>query len=395
MHGAQKVTLWPPLSGLHLPVRLRAGSIYLYALLIFAASRLVVFIGVHFGTLLVPAENPGKWEAGPAWYHRLLRWDTGWYASIARHGYSYDDPAVHNSTVFYPLYPLVAAALKAFAGIDEYLALLIVANAASVAAALLMARFFADELGHETALLSVALFSFFPSSLFLSAGYTESLCLSFILLSFILMRRGKFVTAAVAAGLALATRSAGIVMIPVILWEMWRRDASPGRLPGNLPAGKLALVALCCLLAASGLLIYMVFLGIRFGHPLAFAESQLAWHGGTFTDRLASAATLGPFRHFNWRDGGGFLVFLILTVWSFRQLRPTVSLYALGVLMLPYVTLGITDSMNRFIVMCFPAFMCLGLLCKSRVWLASILIGVFSALLLANTALFSQWYWIG
>jgi hypothetical protein len=179
-------------------------------------------------------------------------------------------------------------------------------------------------------------------------------------------------------------------MIPVILWEMWSRKPSPGRLPG-----KLALMALCGVLAASGLLIYMAWLGIRFGHPLAFAEGQQAWHGGTFLGRLAAAATLVPFWHFNWRDGGGFVVFLILAVWSFRRLRPGVSLYGLGAVMLPYVTLGITDSMNRFIVMCFPAFMCLGLLCKGRAWLASILIGLFAALLLVNTALFSQSYWAG
>jgi len=249
-----------------------------------------------------------------------------------------------------------------------------------------MIKFFAEELGEETALLSVTFFSFFPSSLFLSAGYSESLCLVFILLSFVLLKREKFVPAAVAAGLALGTRATGIVMIPVILWEMWRHKPLPGLLPR---------AALCGALAASGLLLYMAFLGIRFGHPLAFADGQQAWHGGTFLDRLVAAATLGPLRHFNWRDGAGFLVFLALTIWSFRRLRFAVSLYALGTLMLPYVTLGITDSMNRFILMCFPAFMCLGLLCKSRVWLAGILIGVFAALLLVNASLFSQWHWIG
>lgn len=76
-----------------------------------------------------------------------------------------------------------------------------------------------------------------------------------------MLRWEKYVPAAAAAGLALATRTAGIVMIPVILWEM-------------------------------------------------------------------------------------------------RCLRPAMSLYGLGALMLPDVTFGITDSMNRFIVTCFPAWAC-------------------------------------
>jgi hypothetical protein len=369
--------------------RWRTCKIYLYALAIFAASRLVVMIGINFGTLLVPATNPGKWDAGPAWFHRLLRWDAGWYASIVRDGYRYsDDASAPGSTVFYPLYPLVSSGLKSLLGIDEYWALLLVANVASLVAALLMTKFVVEELGDEIALLSLAFFSFFPSSLFLSAGYTESLCLVFILLGLMLLTRKKFVLAAVSAGLSLGTRSTGMVMIPVVLWEMWRRNPLP--LPRLLPR-----LALCGALAASGLLLFMAYLGIRFGHPMAFAAGQQAWHDGTFLDRLVFAATLSPFRHFNWLSGSWFLCFLVLTIWSFRHLRFPVSLYALGTLMLPYLTLGITDSMNRFVLMCFPAFMCLGVLCKERLWLAAALIGIFAALLLVNSALFSQWYWIG
>jgi hypothetical protein len=369
--------------------RWRPCEIYLSALLIFAASRVVVIVAVKFGTLLAPAATQETWDAGPAWYHRLLRWDTGWYASIVRDGYRLsDDASVHSSTVFYPVYPLVSSWLKSLPGIDEYLALLLVANVASVVAVLLMTKFLVEELGDEVALLSVAFFSFFPSSLFLSAGYAESLCLVFIFLGLILSTRKRFVLAAVSAGLSLGTRPTGMVMIPVILWEMWRR--MPLSLPRLLPR-----MALCGVLAASGLLLYMAYLGVRFGHPMAFAAGQHAWHDGTFLDRLVFAATLGPFRHFNWLTGGGFLCFLLLTIWSFWRLRFAMSLYALGALMLPYLTLGITESMNRYLLMCFPAFMCLSLLCRGRAWLAGALIGIFAALLLVNTALFSQWYWIG
>ena len=366
---------------------LRAYRTYFGALLIFAASRLVVILGVNFGTLLAPATTTRTWDAGPAWYHRLLRWDTGWYASIIHEGYRYsDDPSVHSSTVFYPLYPLISYALKLLLGIDEHLALLIVANVASVVAVLLMTKIVVEELGDEVAPLSLSLFCFFPSSLFLSAGYAESLCLVFILLGFILSTRKKFQLASVSAGLSLGTRSIGVVMIPVILWQMWDRKH---------PLRVLPRMALCGVLAASGLLFYMAYLGVRFGHPMAFATGQSTWQSGTFLDRLVSAATLGPFRSFNWWKGGWFVCFLVLTVWSFRQLRFPFSLYALASLMLPYLALGITDSMNRFVLMCFPAFMCMGILCKGRPWLTAALTGIFGALLLVNTALFSQWYWVG
>ena len=376
--------------------RWRAYQVYLAALVIFVASRLVVVTGVKFGTLLVRVPDPSQWDAGNAWYDRLLRWDSGWFADIITEGYRYTDNAsVESSTAFYPLYPLVSAALKSF-GVDTYLALLLVANVASLLLALLFVKLVKDELGEEVALLSLACFFFFPSSVFLSAGYSESLCLLFIMLSFILLSRGKLVSGSAIAGLSLAARISGVVMIPVILWEIWSQNRER----------RLHLVlkmALCGILASSGLLLYMAYLGIEFGHPMAFATSQVAWHSGTFLERLLAAATLHPFRYSSTKiDGvlmyslsGLFIGFLALALWSFRRLRFAVALYGLGALMLPYLTVGITGSMNRFVLMCFPAFMCLGIICKGRPWLTTALIGIFAALLLCETALFSQWYRVG
>ncbi len=249
----------------------RDYGIYLWALLIFATSRMVVFIGVNFGTLLVRDPDPTKWEAGPYWYHRLLRWDSGWYAAIVRDGYQYsDDPTVMASVNFFPLYPLLSAIAKELLGTREWGALLVVANASSLLAIVLLTKFLRDELDEESALLSLTLFCFFPSSLFLSAGYSESLCLVFVLLALMLLSRQQFVLAAMMAGVSLAARSTCIVLAPVILLEIWRHN----RLP--LPR-LLAKLALCGVLAISGLLVYMVYLQVKFGHPMAFAVSQDAF----------------------------------------------------------------------------------------------------------------------
>jgi Gpi18-like mannosyltransferase len=365
-------------------------EVYVYALLIFAASRVVVIIGVNFGELLI--RQSYYWDAGAAWYYRLLRWDSGWYNDIIVEGYRADSP----SSAFYPLYPLISYTVETLIGSDQWLALLLVANVAAIITVLLLTKFIRDELGEEVALLSLTFFCFFPSSMFLSAGYTESLCLLFILLSFVLLNHEKFLFAAAMAGLSLATRSIGIVMMPVILYEIWRRNSQTWpRL--------LLKMALCSLFAASGLLAYMAYLGIEFGHPMAFAASVTAWRSETFLDRFVAAITLRPFQYSSSHIVGLvryglaalFLGFLALTVWSFWRLRVAVALYGLGSLMLPYLTIGITGSMNRYVLMCFPAFMCVGLLCKGRMWLAISLIGISAALLLYQTALFSQWYFVG
>lgn len=169
-----------------------------------------------------------------------------------------------------------------------------------------------------------------------------------------------------------------------------------GTVVEHIVAGRLLpRMALCGVLAVSGLLGYMAYIGIRWGHPLAFATAHDAWQGGTFLGRLVSAATLVPFRDFHVSAGGWFVGCLGLTIWSFWRLRLSLALYALGSLALPYFSLGITDLTNRFVLMCFPAFMCMGILCKGRLWLASALIGIFAAALFRNAALFSQWYFVG
>lgn len=367
----------------------RRSQIYLHTLLIFAASRAAVAVGASFGTMLPQSAPPWPWDPGNAWYTALLRWDSAWFATTVEHGYRYsDDPTLQSSTEQFPLYILTSDVVKSLFGINAYLALFLIANAAAVAVAVLMTKYVKDELGDEAALPSVALFCFFPFSLFLSAGYSESLCLTFILLSLILLRRSQFVLAAAAAGLAVATRSAGIVLLPVILLEMWRRD----KLPWFYLAPKMALVGS---LALSGLIAFMIYLGVAFGHPLAFVTSHAAWEGGTLTQRFVWALTLGPFHNFDFARGGWFVCFVLLTVWSFTRLRFATSLYALGALAFPYFTIGITGSMNRYLLACFPVFMAFGLLCRGRPWLTGALIGVFAAMLATNTALFSRWYWMG
>jgi hypothetical protein len=378
----------------------RAYEVYLSALIIFAASRAVVVAGVNLGKLTLRAADivrtldPATLQADNVWYYRLLHWDSGCYHAIVRDGYQFaGDPSVTSSVAFFPLYPLFTYAVKSLLRIDTDLALLIVANVAALAAALLFTKFVKDELGDRIALLSLGSLCFFPSSLFLSAGYSESLCLAFVLLSFILLRREKFVLAAVVAGLAAGTRSTGIVMLPVILWEVWWRNKLPW--PRLLPR-----MVLCGLLAASGLLAYMAFLGIKFGQPLAFATSQFAWNPGTWRgdtifERFLSSITLAPFWHAYPEWIAVFVSFLALSLWSFRRLRLTLSLYAVGSLMLPYLMLGITSSMIRFGLICFPAWMCVGILCERRLWLTISLIGILGAILLWESALFSQWYFVG
>jgi len=110
---------------------------YLAALAIYLCSRLVVFLGVVFGKTYIALGND-TWLGGEQWYHRLLRWDSEWYKIIASEGYTYSgDPTQTQSVVFYPLYPGLCRLVGEILRIDLIDSMLLVANLAAMAAALL------------------------------------------------------------------------------------------------------------------------------------------------------------------------------------------------------------------------------------------------------------------
>ena len=158
---------------------------YLKALAIYLSSRLAVFLGVMLGKSYIPLGNT-TWLGGDQWYHRLLRWDPEWYKLIASEGYRYNgDPGETQTVVFYPLYPALCRLVSEILRIGLVDAMLLVANVAAVAAVLLLFKLVRERFDEATALATVALISFFPSSIFLSAGYTEPLAL-LLMVSFFL-----------------------------------------------------------------------------------------------------------------------------------------------------------------------------------------------------------------
>ena len=372
---------------------------YFKSLAIYLCSRLLVFFGVVFGKTYITLGND-TWLGGTQWYHRLLRWDSEWYKIIASEGYKYNgDPSLTQTVVFYPLYPTLCRLVSELLRIDVVDSMLLVANFAAAAAVLLLFKLVRERFGDRIALATVTMISFFPSSIFLSAGYTEPLALLLGVSFFLAVARERFVAAALLAGLAAATRSSGLLLFPVLLWELWRCRPPKQFLLEAVPLS---------IVATSGLWLYVIYLGLTFGHPMAFAEGQAAFHENTtLPARLLSALALEPFGKINLIDlsPAGLdqwftLMFIALIVCSwFAGIGRGMTLFAAMVLALPYVTLcggpaGFT-SMARFNLVSFPLFIAMALLTDRRPWAVPGIVGIFGGLLLMYAALFAQWQWIG
>jgi Gpi18-like mannosyltransferase len=91
--------------------------------------------------------------------------------------------------VFYPLYPMFARGLAAIGGLTPADALLLVSNAAGLLAIVALFKLVREEFGDQLALTTTALLSFFPTSVLLSAGYTEPLELLLVVSFFLALKQ--------------------------------------------------------------------------------------------------------------------------------------------------------------------------------------------------------------
>lgn len=363
-----------------------------------------MLLAVVFSSTFV-SRSPGDifTDVTPRWYRYLLRWDAGWYLKIATEGYSYNgDNLVQQSVVFFPLYPLISRFVAIVFNVSEAASLLIISNAAIFLAVPLIFKFVKEDYGEQVALFAVAGLCFFPSSLFFSTGYTESLALLLIVGFFLLLRKEHFLLAAGLAALALATRFTSVVLLLPLLSELWRKfHREPKRFVN--------MVVPCVILLTAGMWFYIIYLWLVFKSPFAFIKNRRAWQNNpTTASELFEAVTLQPFHHLgdiskygpdpNTLSAWFFIVFVVLLVVFRKRLPFSLWIYSAGVLLLPYITIS-SDvgfvSFTRYSLMAFPVFIILGELCKRRMWLGLSVLGLFSAMLFMYSAFYAQWYWAG
>lgn len=113
-----------------------------------------------------------------------------------------------------------------------------------------------------------------PFSFFFNAGYTESLFLLLVVLSVRSASGDQWLLAALFAGLASATRSTGIILLPALFLMAWQVRAGRRNLLGIVFG------------SASGLVAFSAYLWWKLGDPVAFLTAQERWSGREFRVRF-------------------------------------------------------------------------------------------------------------
>ena len=404
--------------------RARASESLRAAWRAFAWSRLAILVVAAFAALAsgqggVGAANAERFDEpsltrplgglGDAVASPLAHWDAIWYLGIAETGYpSADSPRV----AFFPLYPLLTRATAGLGGGSEA-ALLLAGYAVSLVALLgalaLLHRLVSLELGRRLAAPTLLLLCVFPASLFLGAPYSESLFLLASVGAFYAARTGRWAWAGAAAAAASGTRSAGVLLLgPLVLIYLYGprgdRAGAPARLTA-LRGGWLAALrptyalradAGWLALAPAGLAAYAAYLGLAHGDALAFGSVQDYWGrefagplGGIWESLAAAAAGVrqiasgarspvvfeqaagDPFRvaAMNLMLLGTLVFALVGAAGVLRRLPFAYGAYVAAALMLPLsypVAPQPLMSLPRFLVVLFPIFMWLAIVCEER-----------------------------
>jgi len=294
----------PPTAGPAVPNVPRAGLArgLLLVLLIFIATRLVVWVAAYSGALMLfriengltppwekhlrpmaaalgAPDSPVRQRAAAVLgnFAPLCRFDGGHYRSIIEGGYRYVPPApgetdrgkLEQNIAFFPLYPLLCRPLARQLG--TFPAMVLVSHIAALGAAALFYLWLRSRIDEATALTAVALLLALPSACYFSFGYAESTTLLLTAATLWLLDARCFGTAAVCSGLATATRPTALAVAVVTALAYWcNGEGDRGRrLRQLVPLG---------LVAAGGLIAYASFLTWQYGSPLVYlANFKAGW----------------------------------------------------------------------------------------------------------------------
>jgi hypothetical protein len=162
-------------------------------------------------------------------------------------------------------------------------------------------------------------------------------------------------------------------------WRSWWRPAVGVALPGIF------------------LLVWMWYLWMRLGDPLAFLHAQGRWDRtvgppwNTLLEFVSGRLTLATGFH-SLTDLAFTIIGIAGAILTWRWFRPSYGVWFAAMLLVPLMT-GSLVSMPRFVLVMFPLYLVLAVLGR-RQWLHDTLLVVGMGIGGVYMALYAQWYWV-
>ncbi len=337
----------------------------IWRIFLFIVAFFSIFLFKDFGDrfpyykeLLIPTGLPN-------WIWGFGNFDGVHYITIAINGY-----ASQYTQVFFPLYPilisLVTKAILVSFPLNYFISAIIISNLFFLAGLFFFYKLTLKDYSKEIAFKSIILILAIPTAFYFGAIYTESLFFLLAVVTFLLIRNGKFLYAGIFASLASATKILGIVLFLVLVVELLRSlKTSKIKIKSwNFFVGIFAI-----LISSFGLICYMLYLGGYYNDPLYFLNAQPLFGASRSNQpfillpqvffRYIKIFLTNPISTINFFNAFLEFVFaglsLILLIISFKKVRLSYWLFTFFCLIIPTLT-GTFSSMPRYFLMSFLLF---------------------------------------
>lgn len=364
---------------------------------LFLVSRLFIITVIQIGLFLFPSVHDSRViDPFPhkLFLNGLVKWDGGWYGSIAEDGYSRMSPyKTQANLAFMPFYPLLIKLASLFIP-HTFLAGIVVSHIALFLALYWLYEVLRNHYGPTLTTKGLLLMLFSPFSFYFSTMYPESIFLATISGMFFFALKKRWFLAALCSLGAGITREMGI-MVFLVLCYLYLSSI-------NFKLAKLKIFPVLKISAGIwGLFGYLLYLYLFFGDPLIFIKSHLSpgWlpqfgiiffsesiktlAGQPSTLSLPTALTylIHPLMG---------LIFLVMLILGRRQLEKPHFLWAFFTILMMFANWRI---MGRLLIIVFPVFIVMAYNLKRILWyrlffFLCILLLVFLSLM------FSHGYWV-
>lgn len=342
-------------------------------------------------------EAQGSVSPERLWIGGWVRWDSWHYLIVAVNGYDPDQSGLTmGGAAFFPAYPMLmrigAAAMGQPRDAESAaVAGLLISNVCFLAALLLLADLIRRAMSVDVARTTAFLFCLFPTSLFFSAVYTESLFLFAAVMSFWAASHQRWVVASLAIVLAGATRLFGLALIPAVLWMAYRRHESASDL------------AKIMLISPWGTLGYFIFLWRAYGDPFAYFHAQSNWGGwevavGKYLEIIQHTPgqmITEPLYNIIVAYVGMAVAFIVLLPMVWRRVDSGIAIFTSIVVIFHF--LYTWNSLGRYMLGAIGCFIVVGLLLNSPKvprWVEPLTLGSSAILLTLYSVLFANGFWV-
>lgn len=313
---------------------------------IFLASKILVLIISLYVAWLVAGSNHT-----PNWHEWLLiwnRWDTVHYIDIAQHGY----PASGKLLGFFPLFPGLIYLFN-FIFHNTIISGLVISLMASYLSLFYFYKLLDIEgIDKKVINRTLILFIIFPSAIFLSAIYTESLFIVLILATFYYFRQNNWLASFFLLSLATLTRSTGILLWPIFLWYFLQ----------NKPKFNIK-NAILMLLPSLALGLFVLLEKSVSGDWLAYSHSQVEFWYRPYTNFWTTFAHTFNQVHFSelgkfWLQQIIYALFsLLIIIYSFFAKKfPRIYSWYMLLNWLTFTSWNYLASLPRYVLILFPMF---------------------------------------